>query len=261
MAVYRTGWARPRLGYIERLAIGVAIAGMVLSPRGADAQMAGMPGMPRGEPGAPDAVSSAMGGGLEEAPHMQMTALAAAKPGDTARAAAIVTVLRQALRPYADYHRALTDGYRIFAPKFKQHVYHFSSRRQGFMSVLRFDPAQPSSLLYEKTGDSSYRLVGAMYTAPRKATLAKLDARVPLSVAQWHVHTNWCLPPGGARGGNYDARGPDGRPLFGGRGSITTEAACTAAGGRFLPQVFGWMVHVYPFATDPAQVWGAEEMH
>lgn len=115
-------------------------------------------------------------------------------------------------------------------------------------------------MLYERTGDSTYRLVGAIYTAPRRASLEQLNARVPLSVAQWHVHTNWCLPPHPGKMTSYTARGPDGKPLFGVRGTITTRAACEAAGGRFIPQVFGWMLHIYPFATDPAQIW-AGDMH
>jgi hypothetical protein len=222
--------------------------------------MAGMSGMSDGDSVGSDAVSAAMGSGLEEMAHMRMTTLTSANPADEARAAAIVTTLREALKPYADYHRALEDGYRIFAPRIKQRVYHFSNNRSGFMSVFRFDPARPTSLLYEKTGDSSYRLVGAMYTAPRRSSLDELNARVPLSVGRWHLHTNWCIPrAGGAL--RYDARGPDGRPLFGGEGSITTASACTASDGWFFPQVLGWMVHVYPFATDPAEIWSTAEMH
>ena len=30
-------------------------------------------------------------------------------------------------------------------------------------------------------------------------------------------------------------------------GSVSTEEACEAAGGRFHPVVFGWMVHAYPY--------------
>ncbi len=220
-----------------------------------EAQMAGMPGMSSREPATGDSVSAAMGGTMDESAHMRMTSVAPPGEGDSERAATIVATLRQALEPYMDYHRALADGYRIFAPQVPQRVYHFSSLRRGILSAVFFDPSRPSSLLYERTGDSSYRLVGAMYTAPRRASLAALNARVPLSVAQWHLHTNLCLPRRNAQG-EYGMRGPDGRPLFGVHGSITTEAACTTARGRFFPQVFGWMVHVYPFATDPSHVWG-----
>jgi hypothetical protein len=34
---------------------------------------------------------------------------------------------------------------------------------------------------------------------------------------------------------------------FGLRGSIATQEACAAAGGRFHPVIFGWVVHVYPY--------------
>jgi hypothetical protein len=263
MLRFRTS-CTPRWRGVTGLAVAVAVlvAGFA-TPRVARCQMTGMAGMsemPAGDSGTGGTVTASMSGGLEESAHMRMTKLAPPQPGDAERAAAIVTVLRKALEPYRDYHHALADGYRIFAPRIKQHVYHFTNRRLAFLSILRFDPAEPSSLLYERTGDSTYRLVGAMYTAPRRASVAQLDARVPLSVAQWHVHANFCLPPHPFRMASYTARGPDGQPLFGARGTVATEAACEAAGGRFIPQVFGWMVHVYPFATDPAKIW-AGDMH
>jgi hypothetical protein len=217
-------------------------------------------GMAMSDSGAMASMSMAMDGGLMNAPHMRMTALTRPQPGDSARAAAVLVALRAALVPYADYHRALADGFRIFAPRVPQHVYHFSSPMRGLAAMIHFDPAAPSSLLYEKTGDSSYKLVGAMYTSPKWASLSDLDERVPLSFAQWHLHTNWCLPKlrDGARLGE---RGPDGRQLFGGRGSITTKEACDAANGRFFKQPLGWMVHVYPSATNPAEIWGRDAMH
>jgi hypothetical protein len=210
--------------------------------------------------GAMASMSTAMDGKLMSASHMRMTALGAPAPGDSARAAAVLTALRAGVTPYADYHRALADGFRIFAPNIPQHVYHFTNMRRAFVAAFDFDPASPTSLLYERTGDSSYRLVGAMYTARKGASLADLDARVPLSVAEWHVHTNWCLPKHDEMA-RISERGAGGRPLFGGRGSITTEDACQAANGRFFPQIFGWMLHVYPGATDPATIWGRDAMH
>jgi hypothetical protein len=206
------------------------------------------------------AMSTAMDGGLMNAPHMRMTVLGRPQPGDSARAAAVLVALRAGIAQYTDFHRALADGFHIFAPRVPQHVYHFTSNRHGLEALVHFDPAAPTSLLYERTGDSSYKLVGAMYTAPRWASLSDLNERVPLSVSQWHVHTNWCVPKRGdwARMGE---KGPDGRPLFGGRGSITTREACDAAGGRFVKQAFGWMLHVYPGASDPATIWGRNAMH
>ena len=233
-------------------------------PRPGEAQAA--PSRPRPDSSMDDAdmaaAGTSMAGPLMETAHMRMTVLRPPAATDSAVEASLLTALRSGLARYTDYHRAIADGFRIFAPTIPQHVYHFTSWRRSILAVIRFDPSQPTSLLYEKTGDSSYRLVGAMYTAPRGASLADLDGRVPLSVAQWHVHTNWCLP----RRGEMDrlaARGPDGRPQFGGQGTITTEAACVAAGGRFHPQIFGWMVHVYPYATDPAAIWGGgrDAMH
>ena len=87
-----------------------------------------------------------------------------------------------------------------------------------------------------------------MYTAPRRVSEDKLNERVPLSVAQWHAHVNICLPP---KGQKYDPR----QEMFGFAGSIATAEACRNAGGRFEPQIFGWMVHVYPFETTPAAIW------
>ena len=76
----------------------------------------------------------------------------------------------------------------------------------------------------------------------------KLDQRVPLGVARWHRHVNLCFPPKG-QGATADWT------KFGVNGSISTKAACDAAGGRFYPQVFGWMVHVYPWATTQEAAW------
>ena len=48
---------------------------------------------------------------------------------------------------------------------------------------------------------------------------------------------------------------------FGLMGSISTLEACEAAGGKFLPHVFGWMVHVYPYETDPKDIWSTSDDH
>jgi len=186
--------------------------------------------------------------------HMRMSPMREPGPGDSARAAAILAAARTAIAPYTDYHAAIADGYRIFAPKVPQHVYHFSRWQNAIRARWHFDPARPSSLLYVKTGDSTFRLVGVMYTAPQDATDAELDARVPLSIAHWHLHTNICVPPRIRGWSQHDA---EGHALFGPDGTISTAPACKAVGGRFLPQALGWMVHVYPTATDPHTIWGA----
>jgi len=171
--------------------------------------------------------------------HMHMTAMRPQNAEDTARAKEIVTQLRTSIEKYKDYHVALNDGYKIFLPNIPQREYHFTNYWNGFLESFDFDPARPTSLLYKKTSDG-YELVGAMYTMPKRATEEQLNQRVPLSVAMWHLHTNLCMPP-------KDQRRNADWTKFGLRGSIATEEACDAAGGRFGPVIFGWMVHVYPY--------------
>jgi hypothetical protein len=190
--------------------------------------------------------------------HMRMTAHQSATPGDSTRAAAVLDTLKRALAPYQDYHKALADGYRIFLPKIKQPVYHFTNRAITRAGVAQFSAAHPGSLLYKKTSDSTYQLVGAMYIAAKDATPADLNARLPLSIATWHAHVNFCRPKPLLSFARYAEKDSSGHPLFGFRGSIHTEEACTAANGKFLPQVFGWMVHVYPFEQNPKDVWSVE---
>jgi hypothetical protein len=196
--------------------------------------------------------------------HMTMTKLRPVQPGDQARADAIVAAARKTADRYTDYHKALADGYEIFFPRIKQHVYHFTDNANAGRNTRFFDPARPTSLLYEKLPAAKaddapgYKLIGVMYTAPYRVSEDELNRRVPLSIAQWHLHTNLCLP---RLGSALDLAAPGTK--FGLQGSITTETACDAAGGRFLPHVFGWMVHVYPYETDPAKIWseGMDDEH
>jgi len=176
--------------------------------------------------------------------HMHMTAMRPQTPEDAARAKEIVTQLRAGIEKYKDYHVALNDGYKIFLPNLPQPEYHFTNYVNGFLEAFKFDPSRPTSLLYKKTSDG-YELVGAMYTMPKRATEEQLNARVPLSVAMWHLHTNLCMPQRG------QLRSAD-WTQFGLKGSIATQQACDAANGRFQPVIFGWMVHVYPYedSTD-----------
>jgi hypothetical protein len=185
--------------------------------------------------------------------HMKMTALRKPSAADEKRAAEIVEHARAAIEKYSDYHAAEADGYHIFLPDVPQPMYHFTNWRYSAAASFTFDPDHPGSLLYEKTPDGGYKLIGAMYTAPADADEQELDRRVPLSVAQWHLHTNMCVAPKGRENEYFVAH-----PKFGLNGSITTHAACTAAGGRFMAHIFGWMVHVYPFEKDPREVWSVE---
>jgi hypothetical protein len=178
--------------------------------------------------------------------HMHMTAMRPQTPGDAARASEIAAQLRSGIEKYKDYHVALNDGYKIFLPNLPQPEYHFTNYVNGFLEAFTFDPARPSSLLYKKTS-TGYELVGAMYTMPKRATEEQLNARVPLSVAMWHLHTNLCMPQKGQfRGADWTK--------FGLKGSIATQEACDAADGRFQPVIFGWMVHVYPYEDSADKV-------
>lgn len=187
--------------------------------------------------------------------HMVMTPVYPPQPGDSARAAALVAEVRRSLSKYRDVKLAEADGYRVFAPGVRQAVYHYTNRANAMAARRGLDPDRPTSLLYRRTDVGGWELIGVMYTAPRTATLAELNERIPLSVARWHEHVNWCLPPGGRSSARWRER-QNGQPVFGPRAPIATAEACTAVGGRFVPHLFGWMVHVQAFeGDDPAQIW------
>ncbi len=181
-------------------------------------------------------------------PHMYMTKLRIATPQDWAKADEIAGDLRESIEKYKDYHAALADGFRIFMPNLPQAEYHFTNYYNGFLESFSFDPTRPTSLLYKKT-KTGYDLIGAMYTMPKRVSEEQLNERVPLSIAQWHLHTKLCLPP-------KEERGHADRTRFGLQGSILTKEACTEAGGTFYPVIFGWMVHVYPFEDSREKIWG-----
>ena len=215
--------------------------------------MANMPGMPEAGPASADTAMDHHH--IEMGPHMKMTELRPPSRDDEQRAHDIVVKTRSAIEKYQDVKVAEADGFRMFAPGIKhQHMYHFTNYTYAAEAGFHFNPEHPTSLLYQDDGHGGMKLVGAMFTAPKNATAAELDQRVPLSVAQWHAHVNLCLPPREQRAEmlQQNAR-------FGLRGSITTREECVAAGGRFFPQVFGWMVHLYPWESDARQVWSVEK--
>jgi hypothetical protein len=196
-----------------------------------------------------------MEGHMDMGPHMKMTDLRQPKPGDAARAQHVVEAARKVSEKYQDYHIALAEGFRIFLPNVPQSMYHFTNMNWAREARVSFNPEHPTSLLYEKHGDG-YKLIGVMYTAPKTFTEGDLDARVPLSIAQWHEHVNLCVAPAGER-----AKMLEPHSQFGLRGSISTQEACDAAGGTFHPVIFNWMVHVYPFEKDQASIWSVERQH
>jgi hypothetical protein len=197
---------------------------------------------------AQSANDSMSGHHMDMGAHMFMTDLRAENSADDKRAAQIVETLRPAIAKYKDYKVALADGFQIFMPNIAQEHYHFTNYTYAFEAAFSFNPEHPTSLLYKKTAEG-YELEGAMYTARKTASLDQLNERVPLSVARWHKHVNLCLPPNGVHLQEANLK------EFGLRGSIATEDACKEAGGRWIPQIFGWMVHVYPYETEPAKIW------
>lgn len=244
IALQVTLWAQASSG---------SMAGMDMSAQtpGANASSHDMAGM--NEAGAGPAMQSMSDKHMDMGAHMNMTALREPKPGDQQKADQVVAAARTVAEKYEDYKTALADGFVIFHPELPQKQYHFTNSRNAIKAAFTFDLNHPTSLLYEKQG-TGYKLVGVMYTAPRNISEDGLDARIPLSIAQWHAHVNFCVAP---RGKRFESFGP--HPQFGFRGSIATKAACDEAGGIFLPQVFGWMVHVYPFEKTQAEIWSVEE--
>ena len=197
-----------------------------------------------------DAPVEAMGG------HMDVTVTRPAKPEDRARGEAIVSAGKRVMARYPAVADAELDGFKKFLPGVPLPTEHFTKDAWALEAWMgRFDPDHPTSLIYERHGEMLH-LVGVMYTASKNATEQQLDADVPLSIARWHRHVRICQPPSGS------ARDP----RFGLPGTISDASACSAAGGRWVPQVFGWMVHVWPNETDPARVWAVHrddhgEMH
>jgi hypothetical protein len=189
-----------------------------------------------------------------EGEHMRMTALRPTQPGDRERADAIAARARKFMDQYTDYRSAIASGYEIIFPGVRQKIYHFMRRDALRANMVYFNPDRPTALLYVKLASPGprYKLVGVMYGAPYGVSEDELNQRIPLSVAQWHLHINFCVPPAGTK---IDFLAPNAK--FGFHGSIVTEDACHAAGGTFAPQMFGWMVHIYAYESDPARRWRA----
>ena len=258
---------------------GAAMGGMMSSS--ASGGMGGMGGMTMGgdSSGAGEASTGAisgMGKHMDMGPHMTMTKLRAPTPADTERAQQIMQTMRDQLAKYQDYKMAEADGYLPYMETVPQDVYHFTSKQQSQAEYLGdVDIKHPGSLLYEKKAFGGYKLVGAMYSAPANYTPDQLDKIIPLGLTRWHAHTNICLPAGITEndvmngritphlnaaavgmGRHTDPRfGYFADQRFGFMGTISDQGECEAVGGNFHPQIFGWMVHVYPFAgTDDLKV-------
>ncbi len=185
---------------------------------------------------------------MDSNPHIYTTVLRSNATGDSQRAQEVLDILRKSMERYKDSRVAVSEGFEPFSPKTDQRVYWFINARNAYLAAYEFNPGHPTALLYKKS-KGNYELKGAVFTAPKAATESQLNDRVPLSVARWHEHVNLCVSL------RREADQPADAPKFGLFGSIATKDACVAAGGRWVPQVFGWMIAVFPFASQPSAVW------
>ncbi len=186
--------------------------------------------------------------------HMEMTLHAPERPGDRARADAIVTAAKQVMAEYPTVEAAEKAGFHKFLPRIPLPIEHYTNRAYALEAWLgHFDPMHPTSLIFKRDGDS-LKIAGVMYTAANGIEEAGLDARVPLSFGTWHRHVDFCKAPLGTP--FTDRFGPNAR--FGFQGSIHTKEACDAAGGTFIPRAFGWMVHVWPLEKTDAKIWAVD---
>jgi hypothetical protein len=186
--------------------------------------------------------------------HVYMTPLRPKQPGDEEKAKAVVANVKATIERYKDYRKALADGYVIANPKLKQPQYHFINQANTREADIHFEPSKPTALLYRRTPMLEYKLEGVMYTASPDATEDELNQRVPLSIARWHRHLNFCAAPAD-RVKEYQGA----HPKFGMFGSINTKEACEAERGTFQPHVFTWMLHVFPYEADLKEVFSMND--
>src|ERR1041384_765670 len=180
--------------------------------------------------------------------HMRMAPKRAATAADSARAADIVVRARAALEPFKDVKEAEKAGYVEFMPWLAdQPIFHYNNIGNVLLTMQSFDATKPVSLLYVKNAKGEKVLTGAMYAAQPGSSMDDLDARLPLGVAHWHEHVDFCGPKlEDIQSGKEKVDAASTARWL----KITTREACTAAGGRFVPRLFGWMAHVYLFAGD-----------
>ncbi len=266
----RNATARGIRGGVLALAAGAMMIPLTAaSGQKPDAQMSNMPGMDmsgKGAGGAKTAGSDAdsmrdmadmknMGPSMAAmAGHMAMTPRRPVEPGDEERAKAVVATAKATMERYKDYKKAVADGYVMANPTVDQPQFHFNNDANAKLADTQFDPAKPTALLYRRTPSQRFKLEGVMYTARPDATADELNQRIPLSVARWHEHVNFC----GAPADKVQEYHGD-HPKFGMFGSIRTKEACDAEHGTFLPYVFTWMIHVFPYEGNEKDVFSMND--
>ncbi len=177
--------------------------------------------------------------------HMYVTPMRPPRPGDEEKAKAVVDAVRAAIEKYKDHKKAIADGYVQGNPEVKQPQYHFNNDAYAREADSHFDPSKPTSLLYISTPTQAFKLEGVMFTARPNATEDELNDRIPLSMVHWHKHINFCGAPADKVKEYFGDH-----PKFGMFGSIHTQAACDAEHGKWIPNVFTWMIHVFPYEDD-----------
>jgi hypothetical protein len=186
--------------------------------------------------------------------HMCITPMRTKQSGDEERARAVAAQVKAAIEKYKDYKKAIADGYVQANPTVDQPQFHFTNDANAKLADSEFDPSRPTSLLYFQTPTQKFKLEGVMFTARPNATEDELNRRIPLSVARWHKHTNFCGAPEN-KVKEYFGK----KPKFGMFGSIHTKEACDAEGGKFFPVVFTWMIHVFPYQDDIKSVFSMND--
>src|ERR1700676_1847998 len=181
--------------------------------------------------------------------HMCITPARPKEQGDEERARAVVEQVRAVIEKYKDYKKAVADGYVQANPTVDQPQFHFNNEANARLADSEFDPSRPTSLLYFRTPTQKFKLEGVMFTARPNATEDELNLRIPLALARWHKHTNFCGAPEN-KVKEYFGK----NPKFGMFGSIHSKGACDAEGGKFFPVVFTWMIHVFPYEGDMQNV-------
>jgi hypothetical protein len=230
-------------------------AALLIAPLGHTRQQGqqqdSMPGMDMPDHGDMSGMGPSM---AAMAGHMYMTPLRPKQAGDMEKAKAVVAETKAMMERYKDYRKALLDGYVIANPNLKQPQYHFMNEANTREADLHFDPRKPTALLYRRTPLQEYKLEGVMYTTSPDATEDELNQRIPLSIARWHRHVNYCAAPED-RVRDYQAA----HPKFGMFGSINTQEACTAERGIFHAHMFTWMIHIFPYEPDFKEVFSMND--
>ena len=142
------------------------LVGVIALALGAPVVAAAQAGQTPAEMGAIDstdapvaaAAQQSMDGEMNEDPHLRLTPRHTGGAADSARALQLVSAMRRDLDKYRDVQVAQADGFRLFLPGVKQPVYHFSNWRWAVEAMFRFDPARPTSHLYEQTPDGRYQI-------------------------------------------------------------------------------------------------------